>query len=273
MNSLLRFLEKYYFLLLFLILEGFSIWLLVDHNYYQKASFGKLSRGVISVIDNQIRSISNYFHFKQTNIEFMVENVALRNEMEKLKNRLEANKSNLTDSIGSVKYTYSTAKVVNNTINKQNNFITLNVGSNEGIQSEMGVITKDGIVGVVASVTKNFSTVISLLNTNLKVSAKHSRSGTFGSLYWDGVNYRETILSEIPQHVNLTQGDTIVTSGYSTIFPPNIPLGIIEEFELKDGSFYIVKVKLLSDFKRINNVYVIKSHQAAEKNLIEKQNE
>lgn len=275
MNSLLRFLEKYYFLILFLLLEGFSIWLLVDHNYYQKASFGRLSRSVIGVIDNQISSISNYLQFKQTNIELMLENVALRNEITRLKNRLENNRLNGTDSIGSIKFTYSTARVVNNSINKQNNYITLNAGSNEGIQREMGVITKDGIVGVVASVSSNFSTVISLLNTDLKVSAKHRRSGSFGSLYWDGLNYREVILSEIPQHVNLTPGDTIVTSGFSSIFPPDIPLGTIVDFTLKDGSFYVVKVKLLSDFKRINNVYIIKSHQAAERSLIEnqKQNE
>jgi rod shape-determining protein MreC len=275
MNSLLRFLEKYNFLLLFLVLEGFSIWLLADHNYYQKASFGRLSRGITSVIDNQFSNIDHYLHFKQSNIELMIENVSLRNEIAKLKSKLESNRGTLSDSIGGVKYTYSAARVINNTINKQNNYLTLNVGSNEGIQREMGVITKDGVVGIVASVSKNFSTVISLLNTNLKVSAKHKRSGTFGSLYWDGLNYQEVILSEIPQHVNLIKGDTIVTSGYSSIFPFDIPLGTIEEFDLKGGSFYVVKVKLLSDFKHLDYVYVIKSHEAAERNLIEniKQNE
>lgn len=275
MNSLLRFLERYYFLIIFLLLEGFSLWLLIDHNYYQKASFGSYSRGFISIIDNQFSSINNYLQLKQSNIELTVENVALRNEIARLKNKIETNKANIIDSIGGVKFTYSNARVVNNSINKQNNYITLNIGANEGIRREMGVITKDGIVGVVASVSANFSTVISLLNTNLKVSAKHRRSGVFGSLYWNGINYREMVLSEIPQHVNLIQGDTIVTSGYSEIFPPDIPLGIIEEFALKDGSFYIVKVKLLSDFKRINNVYVIKSYEAEEKKLIEtqKQNE
>lgn len=275
MNSLLRFIEKYYFLILFILLEGFSIWLLADHNYYQKASFGNLSRSINNIIDNQVSGINRYLGLKQTNIELMVENVSLRNEIAKLKNKLEVNKSNCNDSIGGVKFTYSTARIVNNSINKQNNYLTLNVGSNEGIQREMGVITKDGIVGIVASVSNNFSTVISILNTNLKVSAKHRRSGSFGSLYWDGINYREVILSEIPQHVNLIQGDTVVTSGYSSIFPPDIPLGTIEEFTLKDGSFYVVKVRLLSDFKRIDNVYVIKSHQAAERKLIEnqKQNE
>lgn len=275
MNSLLRFLEKYYFLILFLVLEGFSIWLLADHNYYQKASFGRLSRSVTSVIDNQISNIDHYLNFKQTNIELVIDNIALRNEIALLKSKLEFNRGNLSDSIGGVNFTYSTARIINNSTNKQNNYLTLNAGSNEGIQREMGVITKDGVVGVVASVSKNFSTVISLLNTNLKVSAKHRRSGTFGSLYWDGLNYREVVLSEIPQHVDLIQGDTIVTSGYSSIFPPDIPLGTVEEFDLKGGSFYVVKVKLLSDFKRLDYVYVIKSHTAAERNLIEnqKQNE
>ena len=275
MNSLLRFLEKFHFLILFLVLEGFSIWLLAEHNYYQKASFGKLSRSIISIIDNQQSHIRQYFSLKQTNIQLVIENVALQNEMAQLKNKLDLNRSSLTDSISGVKYTYATARVINNSITKQNNYLTLNVGSNEGIQRELGVITKDGVVGIVASVSNNFSTVISLLNTNLKISAKHKRTGFYGSLYWDGLNYREVILSEIPQHVNLVEGDTIVTSGYSTIFPPDIPIGTITEFDLKGGNFYMAKVKLLSDFKRLDYVYVIKSILAAERNQLEnqKQNE
>lgn len=275
MNGLLRFLEKYHFLILFVLLEGFSIWLLVDHNYYQKASFGKLSRGVVSIIDNQLSSVGNYLNLKQSNIELRLENVSLRNEIAKLKNRIETNRQVYADSISGAKFTYSTAKVVNNTVNRQNNIITLNVGTNDGVRPEMGVVTKDGVIGVIASVSNNFSTVISLLNTDLKISAKHRRSGIFGSLRWDGGNYREATLYEIPQHVNLAQGDTIVTSGFSPIFPPDIPLGTIEEFSLKDGSFYVVKVRLLCDFKRINHVYVIKSLLAVERKLIEtpKQNE
>jgi rod shape-determining protein MreC len=271
MNSLLRFLEKYHFLILFILLEGFSIWLLADHNYYQKARFGNLSRGLKSIIDNQTSSIKQYLGLKQTNIELVFENVALRNEIAQLQNRLETNKGSQTDSINGVKFTYTIAKVINNSINKQNNFITLNAGSNEGIKPEMGVITKDGVIGIVASVSNNFSTVISLLNTNLKVSAKHKRTGFYGSLYWSGLNYQEAILSEIPQHVNLAEGDTIVTSGYSSIFPPNIPLGTITQFDLKGGNFYIVTVKLLTDFKRLDYVYVIQSNLAVERNLLEKQ--
>ncbi len=275
MNSLLRFLEKYHFLILFVLLEGFSIWLLVDHSYYQKARFGKLSRGLISIIDNQISSAGNYLNLKQSNIELRLENVALRNEIAKLNNRIESNKHLYSDSISGAKFTYSIARVVNNSVNRQNNLLTLNVGSNEGITPEMGVVTKDGAIGVIASVTGNFSTVISLLNTDLKISAKHRRSGIFGRLQWDGGDYRVATLYEIPQHVSLTLGDTIVTSGFSPTFPPNIPLGTIEEFDLKDGSFYVVKVKLLCDFKRINSVYIIRSLQAAERKLIEnsKQNE
>lgn len=275
MNSLLRFLEKYHFLILFILLEGFSIWLLVNHNFYQKARFGSLSRGIVSVIDNQLSSAGNYLNLNQSNIELRLENVSLRNEIAKLKHRIETNKQVYSDSISGTKFTYSTARVVNNSVNRQNNFITLNVGSNDGVRPEMGVVTKDGIIGIIASVSNNFSTVISLLNTDLKISAKHRRSGIFGSLQWDGDNYREATLYQIPQHVNLVQGDTIVTSGFSPIFPPDIPLGTIEDFKLKDGSFYVVKVKLLCDFKRISNVYVIKSLQAAERKSLEnqKQNE
>ena len=276
MNSLLRFLEKFHFLILFILLEGFSIWLLVNYNYYQKASFGKLSRAMVSVIDNQLSSVGNYLNLQHNNIELMLENVSLRNEIAKLNYKLESiNKKNYSDSINGTKFSFIAARVINNSVNRQNNFLTLNVGANDGISPEMGVITKDGIIGIVASVSSNYSTVISLLNTDLKVSAKHSRSGIFGSLRWNGDNYREATLYEIPQHVNLTQGDTIVTSGYSPIFPPNIPLGTIKEFKLKDGSFYVVRVNLLCDFKRINNVYVIKSLQASERKLIEnsKQNE
>ena len=106
MNSLLRFLEKYYFLILFLLLEGFSIWLLVDHNYYQKASFGNIARSITSIVNNQFSSIDKYLHLKQTNIELMIENVSLRNEIAKLNNKLEINKSNINDSVGEIKFTY-----------------------------------------------------------------------------------------------------------------------------------------------------------------------
>lgn len=271
MNSLLRFLEKYQFLLIFLVLEGFSIWLLAGHSYYQKANFGSLSRGIISVIDNQTNNIDDYLHLKQTNIKLVSENVSLRNELARLKNKMESNSKTFSDSIGGVNYTFLSARIINNSVNKQNNYLTLNAGSSQGILPEMGVITDNGVVGIVASVSSNFSTVISLLNTNLKISAKHKRTGVFGSLYWDGLNYRNVVLTEIPQHVNLTEGDTIMTSGYSAIFPTDIPLGTIEEFNLRDGNFYYIKVKLLSDFKQLDNVLIVKSRFAAERNKLESQ--
>ena len=271
MNSLLRFLERYHFLILFIVLEGFSIWLLAGTNYYQKASFGNFSRGIINAVDNQINRFNEYLGLRQSNIKLVMENVALKNEISKLQNKVESNHQTYLDSIGKAKFTYMPARVINNSVNRQNNYLTLNVGSDQGVKPEMGVVTSKGIVGIVASVSSNFSTVISLLNTNLKVSAKHKRTGFFGSLYWDGLNYREVVLNEIPQHVDLAVGDTIMTSGYSTIFPENIPIGTIEEYSLRGGNFYFVRVKLLSDFKQIDNVYIIKSLLAAERNLLEKQ--
>ncbi|MHC1702519.1 MAG: rod shape-determining protein MreC [Tenuifilaceae bacterium] len=269
MNSLFRFLEKYQFLIIFLLLEGFSLWLLAGNNYYQKAKFGNLSRGIISTIDNQKNRMNQYLNLKQDNIELITENVELRNEISRLKHKIESSALTFSDSVSGIRYSFSSARVVNNSINKQNNFLTLNVGSNHGILPEMGVISKNGVVGIVASVSRNYSTVISLLNTSLKVSAKHKRTGFFGSLYWDGLDYRNVVLSEIPQHVDLAIGDTITTSGYSSIFPENVPLGTIKEYNLKGGNFYIVKVKLLSDFKQLDNVYIIQSHSAIEKKQLE----
>jgi rod shape-determining protein MreC len=271
MNNLLKFIERFQFLIIFLILEGFSIWLLADHSYYQKAQFGKLTRGITATLNNQINNIGQYLRLRQTNIELSSENIELRNELTRLKWRIERSNLPKTDSVDQVRYTYLKARVVNNSVNKQHNFLTLDVGSQQGIRPEMGIICGDGVVGVVASVSENFATAISLLNTNFKLSAKHKRTGFFGSLYWDGLNYREVVLSEIPQHAPIAVGDTIVTSGYSAIFPPGITIGTISGYDLKGGNFYTVRVQLAADFKRLDYVGVILSKYNPERVKLEKE--
>ena len=264
MNTLLRFLEKYQFLLIFLVLEGFSIGLLVNNNFYQKASFGKYSQIISRFFEERISIAGQYLRLRQTNSRLFLENVSLRNELAKYQHGQNTQFKPIADTSRQIRFSYIPARIINNSVNKQHNYITLNVGANDGIQKEMGVISGDGVIGVVAAVSNNFSIVISMLNTDLKVSAKHKPSNTFGSIHWDGLNYREILLTEIPQHVNLTQGDTIVTSGFSSMFPPGIPIGTISIFSLKGGSFYETKVRLIADFKRIEHVYVVKSHNTEE---------
>lgn len=245
----------------------------LDTTYYQKAQVGRLTKGISGVVAGQFSNIGQYMNLKRSNIELTLENVALRNEIERLRSTLDD--KGITphiDSLHGARYLYIPARVVNNSISHQHNFITLNVGSNEGIDNGMGVITNDGVVGVVASVSRDFCTVISLLNLDLKVSAKHHKSGVFGSLSWDGLKYREVVLRDVPLHVDITAGDTVVTSGYSAIFPRNIPLGTVSEFHKKDGSFFTIRVSLLSDFKRLDHVYVVKSFDKPEITKLEIKN-
>lgn len=270
MNNFIRFLERFHFIILFILLFVISVAMYLNTTYYQKAEVGRLTKGVSGIVAGQFSNIGQYMNLKRSNIELMLENVALRNEVEKLRSTFEHSKiSSHIDSLHGARYLYIPARVVNNSVSRRHNFLTLNVGVNNGVSQGMGVITNDGVVGVVASVTRDFCTVISLLNVNLKVSAKHQKSGVFGSLSWDGVDYRQTILKDIPLHVNITAGDTVVTSGYSAIFPRDIPVGIVSDFYQKDGSFFTIKVLLLSDFKRLDYVYVVKSFDKLEITNIE----
>jgi rod shape-determining protein MreC len=162
------------------------------------------------------------------------------------------------DSLYQQQYIYRTAKIINNSVNKQLNYITLNKGSLHGIEPEMAVVSVDGVVGVVKSVSNNYSTVISLLNNRLKVSAKFKKNDYFGSLSWDGVDYRKAKLYDIPFHVKVSVGDTIVTSSYSAVFPEGIVMGTVDEvIPSSGGNFQEIKVLLSNDFRSLSYVKVV----------------
>lgn len=154
------------------------------------------------------------------------------------------------------------------------NYITLNKGSLQGIKPEMAVVTSQGVVGVVKSVSQNFSTAISLLNSRLKISAKIKKNNYFGSVSWDGMNYREARLFEIPIHVSIQPGDTIVTSGFSSIFPEGLMLGTIQEIEPSSGgNFHEVTILLSNDFKALSYVKIIGDLMKSERVELEKGDE
>jgi rod shape-determining protein MreC len=160
--------------------------------------------------------------------------------------------------------------VINNSINKQFNFITLNKGSLHGIEPEMAVIAPDGVVGVVYATSGNYSTIIPMINRNFRLSAKIRKNGYFGSLSWAGSGYQKTILEEIPFHVDVQHGDTIVTSGYSAIFPEGIIVGTINEFEAREGNFYTISVDIAVDYKNLLHVNVIRNLLQEEQRELER---
>jgi rod shape-determining protein MreC len=269
MNTLFRFIERYRFFLLFLVFEVFSFWLLSRHTYYQRSKFEDLSRSFFGFTSSKISNTTNYLSLNKVNRSLAQENLELKYQLAVLNTKYEILKGVYGDTLVDPHYNYTLARVVNNSVNKQFNYITLNVGSKQGVEKEMGVVTSKGIVGIVAGVSHNYSTVISLLNVDLKISAKLKKSEHFGSLYWNGTDYQEVVLSDIPQHVNVSIGDTVITSGFSSIFPSNINIGTIVSVDSKGSNFHTIKVKLFSDFKQLNTVWVVSNKYEFEREVLE----
>lgn len=260
MNTIVRFIVRYQFFLLFLVLEAISFWMLGKHTYYQNSKFEDAYRVMSGHANQCISNATSYFSLKDVNDNLAQENLELKNRLALLNAKYDALSNLLYDTLVSPGHNYTLARVVNNSVNKQYNYITLNVGAKNGICKEMGVITSQGIVGVVVGVSNHFCTVISLLNVDLKISAKLRSTNHFGSLFWNGTNYREVVLTDIPQHANINLGDTIVTSGYSSIFPADIELGTVSSIDSKDSNFHSLTVRLFLDFKQLNTVWAV-SHK------------
>lgn len=273
MRSLINFLLRIHFFILFILIEIFSIALLLNNNNFHKASFVNFSRQFSGNVYTKIDNLKKYMSLVEENERLAKENTRLLNILESTYKSDELFFRTVNDTIFNQRYKYTSARIVNNSVNKKHNFLTLNKGELQGIRPEMAVISDGMLVGVVKGVSKNYSTVISLLNIDLKVSAKIKKNGYFGSLGWEGKRYNLAVLNEIPLHANIQSGDTIITSGYSSIYPEGIIIGQIESFEETGGSFYTIKVKLSTDFKKLSNVDVIGNLMQEEILQLEKQAE
>ena len=257
MKSLLNFLVRTHFLLLFVLIEIFSISLLVNNNSFQRSRMVDFSREFSGNYHRKLADLKEYFALRDINQQLVKENTRLLNIIESTYKSDEIFFRNVTDTVYNQRYFYTPARVVNNSVNKMHNFITLNKGKQQGIKPDMAVVSSGSVVGVVTGVSENFATVISLLNLDFKISAKVKKNGYFGSLSWDGKDYQKAVLNEIPLHADIQVGDTIITSGFSSIYPEGILIGYIEDFEEFSGSFYTIYVRLSTDFKRLNYVNVI----------------
>ncbi len=257
MGNIIRFILNNLFAILFVLLELLSFHLIRNQNSYQRASFFNAFSNLKSRIHNESYSLRRYLNLNEINYALVQENKQLRNYLKDNYKTSITDFISIDDSIENKWYDYEEVKIINNSTNKQHNYITLNKGSIQGIEPEMGVISSNGVVGIVHSVSRNFALVLPILNSDFKLSSRIKRNNYFGSLSWDGSDYRFATLNEIPYHVELFKGDTIVTSGFSPHFPEGIIVGFIEDFEVKDGNFYTIKVLLANDFKQISNVYVI----------------
>lgn len=275
MKELIKLIVKYHFTITFILLEIIAFSLIVLHNNYQRTIFSGYAASFFGTISSVVTNANDYLYLKTVNEKLVAENTDLKNEIEQLK-LYARNHSNdtLRDSTFYVDpdYTYQRAEMINSSFNRTKNYIMINKGRDEGIGNEMAVCCVEGVVGVIQSVSKHYAKVLPLINTNLRVSAKLKKNGYYGSLQWDGNDYRYSYLNDIPFHVNVEQGDTIVTSGFSSIFPEGELIGYVESVNKETANFLTVKVKLATDFKKIADVYVITDNRKKEKKELEGKN-
>lgn len=271
MRSLLNFLLRFKTLILFLVLEAVALVMIsTSHNYHQTVLYG-ISRNIPGFVAERVEKGTYYFRLRQINEELAAENTMLRNRLANLSTLTQEGFIPVLDSVNGVNYTYLNARVISNSVNKQKNFITLDKGSRNGVAVGMGVAAPSGVVGVVVGVSRNYSVVMSLLNTDFRLSASMARNDYFGSLSWDGGNYRYAKLSEIPHHVVVNEGDTIVTSGFSAIFPAGLMAGTLTGEQRRGGDFVSLKILLSADFKKLTDVYVIGNLTKGERKNLEEE--
>lgn len=260
MYQLLKLIHSYRAFLIFLFIEVVCFWLLVRSNPFHSAAYFRTSSSLIGNIYQTRTNISQYFNLPVVNEELATDNARLRQVLAQSQVPIIVKSS--ADSLKHTRAEYNhgflAARVINNSTRFTHNFLTINKGRRNGIEPGMGVISAHGIVGKVMSVSDHFATVSSILNTDVFVSCFIKRKDNFGSINWDGRDALFAKLLYIPRHAELEKGDTIVTSGYNSIFPENILIGYIDEFSRGD-SWYDVKVALSNDFSTLSYVYIVKN--------------
>lgn len=266
MERLFAFLRNFSSIIVFAILEFIAFMLVVQFNHRQSKSFQVFTLGITGNIDERRKSVTDYFNLSEKNEELKTENLLLHQEIEHLKTQLKQFAKNeklefLPDSLKKTSsFKFMSANVVKNSVENNYNYITIDKGSKHGVKKGMGVTSANGTVGIVAATSKNFSLVMSMLNVDFKLSSKILSDNSFGTFTWTGESPYFGTMQFVPLHINLHKGDTIVSSGYSSIFPEGYRIGFIHSWdENHQDGFYTIKVRLATDFKRLGNVYLIEN--------------
>lgn len=264
MRRLLDFLYQQREIAVFIGLEILSAWLLINFNNRYNASFLNSSNEAVASLIQTSNNVSNYFHLEEVNEQLMLENQELQEQLRMLRTE----KLSFLDTVD--QFEVIGARVINNSFDRSMNFVTISAGRKDSVDVGMGVISSLGVVGQVKSVTENFATIYSLLHPKLLVSSKVKRTDTNCTVQWDQEAYDRASLKYIPRHIKLKEGDSIVTSGFNSVFPENVLVGIVDEMNLEEHmTFYEAKVKLATDFTSLYQVFVIKDLLKTEKDSLE----
>ncbi len=276
MRNIFLFIRRYFNFLFFLALQALSLYFLFRYNKFHEAAFSEVASEITGRINARYNSVDYYFKLKKANEALVKENVALREKLHSNYQPADTLHTIVVDSIRVdsllkfQKYHYMEAKVVGSFITTQTNFITIHRGSDQGVKVDMAVIGPSGIVGRVVNVSANFATVMTMLSRQFKVDAKLKNSGERGTVSWDGMNPQVVQMKNLPKSITINRGDSVLTSELSSIFPPNIMVGVVDTFQNDPSSnFYTLRLKSATNFSTVQHVYVVQNSQAAEQNQLE----
>lgn len=275
MRTLLNFLVRHRAWFLFIFYVVISLGLLFNNNPYQRHVYLTSASHITGSVYRLSNSITGYFNLRainddlqRQNAELTSELLALREQVDKMGIQLYGDSIPLPEPVR--KYDFILAKVINNSISRPHNYITIDKGRLDGVQPEMGVIDQNGVIGVVEIVNDRFARIISLLNPDFRLSCKVKGNDIIGSLVWDGKDPQTALVEELPKHTVFAPGDTIVTSGFSAMFPPDIPVAtVIERAMTNDDNFYTLRVRLLTEFAQLSTARIVVNSDLAEIKEIE----
>ena len=276
MQQLIDFIIRKKNVLVYFLLLSLSLSLIFKTNLFQKSKIIIFSNSTANYFNEIFNNLNGYFNLKRVNSELVNENLFLKNQLENVINKKQL------DSLDNAIFKYQNAKVISNSLSSFKNYLIIDKGLKHGLENEMGIISSKGIVGIINYTTKNYSSVMSVLNIDTKINAKVKRTSHFGTLEWDGLNRENLLLNDIPETAEIKVGDSIITGGMSLIFPEGINIGVVSEIikqenrndtianfvinnqvkiakiQFKENYLNIV-VKLHTDMNNLNIVYVIES--------------
>ena len=275
MQQIIDFIIRKKDVVVYLILLLFSLLLIINSNYFHKSKILLFSNSITNYTFDKFSFFNEYFELKKINSSLTDENLFLKSRLEKV------SKNNNIDSLKNAIFKYKNAKVISNNLSSFKNHLIINKGVNDGLKNEMGIINSTGIVGIINRTSKNYSSVMSILNIETKINAKVKRTSHFGTLEWDGLSNSYLLLNDIPETADIKVGDSIITGGMSLIFPEGINVGVVSEVINKNKhndslsrlntnngkyldiefreNYLNIEVKLHTNMNNLNNVYVIES--------------
>lgn len=276
MRNLLNYILRNSAWFLAFLLIGFSLYLVFKHNPYQRSVYLSSTNKITGEVYRLSNDVALFFHLKSNNQELLARNAHLERTVQMLKNQIEvlnqdttAIKSFTIDSIQPSQFDFIPAKVVNSSISKFNNYLTIDKGAIDGIKPDMGVISNKGVVGVVRNVSAHSSVIIPIINPKFRLGAKLKNSENFGSIMWNGNNVDIAQLTELPKHELFAAGDTVVT-GFSRIFPEGVIIGYTKDMGTStDDNFNTFNISLATNFHTLQYVLVINDKYYEERITLE----